>query len=65
MLDTRFWEEGAGALADVCSRDWTWVEPYRGANANMHGVEAMVAAGDRCGASARGASPSGSSARRA
>ena len=60
MLDTRFWEESAGALADTCSRDWTRVEPYRGANANMHGVEALVAAGDR----ERGDAdrPSGSSA---
>ncbi len=47
VVITRFWEEAAGALADTCSRDWTWVEPYRGANANMHGVEALVAAGDR------------------
>ena len=47
VLETRFWEEAAGALADSCSRDWTSVEPYRGANANMHGVEALVAAGDR------------------
>jgi mannose/cellobiose epimerase-like protein (N-acyl-D-glucosamine 2-epimerase family) len=45
VLDTRFWE-GSG-LVDTCSRDWTWVEPYRGANANMHGVEALIAAGDR------------------
>ncbi|MBE2314429.1 AGE family epimerase/isomerase [Solirubrobacter sp. CPCC 204708] len=46
VLETRFWEERFGALADVCSRDWSAVEPYRGANANMHGVEAMVATGD-------------------
>jgi sulfoquinovose isomerase len=46
VLKTRFWEERFGALADVCSRDWSQVEPYRGANANMHGVEAMVATGD-------------------
>jgi mannose/cellobiose epimerase-like protein (N-acyl-D-glucosamine 2-epimerase family) len=47
VLETRFWDEGAGALVDVCSRDWSAVEPYRGANANMHGVEAMVACGWR------------------
>jgi mannose/cellobiose epimerase-like protein (N-acyl-D-glucosamine 2-epimerase family) len=45
VLETHFWEEDAGALADVCGRDWSWVEPYRGANANMHGIEAMVATG--------------------
>lgn len=47
VLDTRFWEKGAGALIDKRSRDWSWIEPYRGANANMHGVEALIAAGDR------------------
>jgi sulfoquinovose isomerase len=46
VLDTRFWEESAGALVDVFNRDWTDLEPYRGANANMHGVEAMLACGD-------------------
>jgi len=46
VLETRFWDEDAGALVDVYNRDWTELEPYRGANANMHGVEAMVATGD-------------------
>jgi sulfoquinovose isomerase len=46
VLETRFWDEAAGALVDVWNRDWTLLEPYRGANANMHGVEAMVATGD-------------------
>jgi mannose/cellobiose epimerase-like protein (N-acyl-D-glucosamine 2-epimerase family) len=43
VLETRFWDERHGALVDVWNRDWTALEPYRGANANMHGVEAMVA----------------------
>jgi mannose/cellobiose epimerase-like protein (N-acyl-D-glucosamine 2-epimerase family) len=47
VLHARFWEEDAGALIDTRSRDWSWIEPYRGANANMHGVEALVAAGER------------------
>ena len=46
VLETHFWEERYGALADVRSRDWSQVEAYRGANANMHGVEAMIATGD-------------------
>ena len=46
MLETRFWDERAGALVDVCNRDWSVLEPYRGANANMHGVEAMLATED-------------------
>ncbi len=46
VLETRFWDERAGALVDVWDRDWTSLEAYRGANANMHGVEAMLATGD-------------------
>src|SRR4051794_9404791 len=46
VLQERFWEESAGALVDVGNRDWTELEPYRGANANMHGVEALLATGD-------------------
>jgi mannose/cellobiose epimerase-like protein (N-acyl-D-glucosamine 2-epimerase family) len=47
VLETRFWDEAAGALVDVYDRAWTRLEPYRGANANMHGVEAMLAVGWR------------------
>jgi mannose/cellobiose epimerase-like protein (N-acyl-D-glucosamine 2-epimerase family) len=47
VLDARFWDEDAGALVDVWNRDWSELEPYRGANANMHGVEAMLAVGWR------------------
>jgi sulfoquinovose isomerase len=47
VLETRFWDEAAGALVDVWNREWTTLEPYRGANANMHGVEAMLAVGWR------------------
>src|SRR3954471_1317286 len=46
VLETRFWDDRAGALVDVWNRDWSDLEPYRGANANMHGVEAMLATGD-------------------
>jgi mannose/cellobiose epimerase-like protein (N-acyl-D-glucosamine 2-epimerase family) len=46
VLETHFWDDRAGALVDVFNRDWTELEPYRGANANMHGVEAMLATED-------------------
>ena len=46
VLETHFWDERAGALVDVYNRDWSELEPYRGANANMHGVEAMLATED-------------------
>ena len=44
ILDDRFWEEDAGLLSDEANRDWTPFSTYRGMNANMHGVEAMLAA---------------------
>ena len=47
VLEIRFWDERAGALVDTWDRGWTTLEPYRGANANMHGVEAMLAVGWR------------------
>jgi sulfoquinovose isomerase len=46
VLETHFWDERAGALVDVWNRDWSSLEAYRGANANMHGVEAMLATED-------------------
>ncbi len=45
----RFWDDDAGAAVDRRSRDWAEVEPYRGANANMHLVEALLAAADATG----------------
>jgi len=51
VLDKRFWEPGAGLNADEWDRTWTTLEPYRGVNANMHTVEALLAAGDATGQS--------------
>jgi sulfoquinovose isomerase len=45
----RFWLEGRGVVSDVASRDWTEREPYGGANANMHMLEAFLAAADVTG----------------
>lgn len=42
----RFWDGVPGAVVDVWNRDFTWLEDYRGANANMHTVEAYLAAAD-------------------
>lgn len=44
VLDARFWEPGPRLHLDERSRDWTHVDPYRGVNANMHAVEALLAA---------------------
>ncbi|MCA5894246.1 AGE family epimerase/isomerase [Isoptericola sp. NEAU-Y5] len=49
VLDERFWEAEHGLHLDTRSRDWSVVDPYRGVNANMHGVEALLAAHDATG----------------
>jgi sulfoquinovose isomerase len=45
----RFWEEPAGMLVDSLDRSFTHTDAYRGMNANMHGVEALLAAADATG----------------
>jgi sulfoquinovose isomerase len=49
VLDERFWEAGPGLHLDTRSRDWAVIDPYRGVNANMHSVEALLAAHDATG----------------
>ncbi len=44
-----FWDEAAGLSRDVWDRRWRTLENYRGANANMHMVEAFLAASDATG----------------
>lgn len=44
ILDRHFWDETAGLLRDEFTRDWQSFSTYRGMNANMHGVEALLAA---------------------
>ncbi len=43
-LSRRFWSEEHGLYADEASADWSALSPYRGQNANMHAVEAHMAA---------------------
>lgn len=45
----RFWLEDDGLVADAVSADFSTVDPYRGINANMHMVEAFLAAADVTG----------------
>jgi mannose/cellobiose epimerase-like protein (N-acyl-D-glucosamine 2-epimerase family) len=40
-----FWDESEGMCIDGWSGDWATARTYRGLNACMHGVEAMLAAG--------------------
>ncbi len=46
VWQTRFWDDGAGLAVEEWNRDWTRCADYRGINANMHGVEATLAAAD-------------------
>ena len=46
VVGERFWDEAAGALRESYDSDWGDPEAYRGANANMHAVEAFLALGD-------------------
>ena len=46
VWQTRFWDEEAGLAVEEWDRAWARLDPYRGVNANMHGVEAMLAAAD-------------------
>ncbi|MGZ4642304.1 MAG: AGE family epimerase/isomerase [Blastococcus sp.] len=42
----RFWDGDTGMAVEQWDRAWTRVDDYRGLNANMHGVEAVLAAAD-------------------
>jgi sulfoquinovose isomerase len=44
VLDSRFWEEQHGAIAEEFNADWSPIENYRGQNSNMHLTEALMAA---------------------
>ncbi|KQT91013.1 N-acyl-D-glucosamine 2-epimerase [Marmoricola sp. Leaf446] len=45
LLD-HFWDDEAGMLVEEWDAAWTALDGYRGVNANMHGVEALLAAAD-------------------
>lgn len=49
VVDRHFWREDDGMVVEELSRDWAGVDDYRGANANMHMVEAFLAAADVTG----------------
>ncbi|WNB86257.1 AGE family epimerase/isomerase [Cellulomonas sp. ATA003] len=49
VQDARFWDERAGLVVEEWDRTWTTLDGYRGINANMHTVEAYLAAGDVTG----------------
>ena len=49
IFDVHFWRAEDGLVVDVWDRTWSTLEPYRGVNANMHSVEALLAASDVTG----------------
>ncbi|WP_448626498.1 AGE family epimerase/isomerase [Geodermatophilus sp. URMC 64] len=48
----RFWDEEAGLAVEEWDAAWATCAEYRGVNANMHGVEATLAAADALGSDA-------------
>jgi sulfoquinovose isomerase len=49
VWDQRFFDAEAGMFVDSWNRSFTQLSDYRGVNANMHGVEALLAAADVTG----------------
>ncbi|MGO2995939.1 oligoribonuclease [Brachybacterium alimentarium] len=49
VLDAKFFDEAAGMSVDTFDRSFSHCEEYRGINANMHTVEALLAAADVTG----------------
>jgi sulfoquinovose isomerase len=49
VWELRFFDDMAGMFVDSWNRDFTHLNDYRGINANMHGVEALLAAADVTG----------------
>jgi len=48
-LDEHFWEPDHGMHRDSAAADWSTFGDYRGVNANMHSVEALLSAADVTG----------------
>lgn len=46
LYDFRFWNEEEGLACDTWNTEFTVLDDYRGLNANMHTVEAFLAAAD-------------------
>ena len=46
LYDEKFWNESEGLSCDTWNTDFTVLDDYRGINANMHTVEAFLAAAD-------------------
>jgi mannose/cellobiose epimerase-like protein (N-acyl-D-glucosamine 2-epimerase family) len=49
ISQTHFWDDQAGLVVEEWDASFSRLDPYRGANANMHTVEAYLAAADVSG----------------
>lgn len=49
VYDRFFWDDETGLAVDTWNTEFTLLDPYRGINANMHTVEAFLAAADVLG----------------
>jgi len=49
VSEQHFWDEEPGLSVEEWNREWMSLSEYRGLNANMHTVEAYLAAGDATG----------------
>ena len=49
VFDRHFWDPEAGMAVEQWDESWTVLDGYRGVNANMHTVEALLAAADVTG----------------
>jgi len=49
VLDRHFWDAEVGMVVEQWDESWAVLEDYRGVNANMHTVEALLAAADVTG----------------
>ncbi len=49
ILNDKYWEPEHGLFCDEFNQDWTPFSTYRGMNANMHGVEALLTAFEATG----------------
>ena len=49
VIESRLWDEETQTLRESFAADWSDSEDYRGANANMHGLEAFLAIGRATG----------------
>lgn len=45
VVEKYFWDDSAQMMVEQWDCDWKYCDPYRGANSNMHSVEAFLAVG--------------------